>query len=124
MPNAVGGEQRNECIAWWRAVADRFGPSFENRDLTVIAAPAMLATIGAVGHKVLQIPEAGRGNERKRLLESLTDVRWERGPQWFGVIGKSTQTGQLAIAGSKEIAYATYAALSDQSSPLYKQIRK
>jgi DGQHR domain-containing protein len=113
----------NECISWWKAFTNRFGPALENREQTVIGAPAMLAAAGAVGHQVLLVTEAGRDAERKRLIESLAEIRWERGEHWFGVIGKPSKTGQLAIAGSKEIAYATYAALSDTSYPLYKQIR-
>jgi DNA sulfur modification protein DndB len=117
-------EYSKECIAWWKAFTDRFAPALENREHTVIGATAMLAAVGALGHQVLMVPEAGREAERKRLIDSLVEVQWERGERWFGVVGKPSKTGQLAIAGSKEIAYTTYAALSDTSSPLYKQIRK
>lgn len=116
-------EYSKECIVWWKAFTDRFGPALENREHTVIGATAMLAAVGAVGHQVLLVPEAGREAERKRLIDSLAEVQWERGERWFGVIGKPSRTGQLSIAGSKEIAYSTYAGLSDTSSPLYKQIR-
>jgi len=69
-------------------------------------------------------PEGQRSDEIKRLLDTLASVKWERGEHWFNVIGKASKTGGLSIAGSKEIAYATYAALSDSSSPLYAQIRR
>jgi len=117
-------EYRDACVAWWRAFTDRFGPALENREFTVTAAPAMLAALGAVGHKLLTVAVDQRAEETKRLLETLAEVQWERGEHWFNVIGKASKTGGLAIAGSKEIAYSTYAALIETGSPLYKQIRK
>ncbi len=116
-------EYRKACISWWKAITDRFGPAFENRELNVTSAPAMLSALGALGHQILLVPEADRSDERRRLL-TLATVRWERGDHWVGVIGKSTRSGKLSIAGSKEIAYTTYAALSAVNSPLYKQIRQ
>lgn len=117
-------QYRDACATWWRAFSDRFGPALENREFTVTAAPAMLASLGAVGHKVLTMPVDQRVEETKRLLDSLADVQWERGDHWFNVIGKASKTGGLAIAGSKEIAYSTYAALTEIASPFYKQVRK
>jgi DGQHR domain-containing protein len=117
-------EYRDACVTWWRAFAERFGPALENREFTVAGAPAMLAAIGAVGHRIMGTPEGQRGEEIKQILNTLAGVKWERGENWFNVIGKASKTGGLAIAGSKEIAYSTYAALSDPSSPLYSQIRQ
>jgi DndB-like DNA-sulfur modification-associated protein len=117
-------EYRAACVAWWRAFTDRFGPALENREFTVTAAPAMLAALGAVGHKLLTVAVDERDKETKRILDTLADVQWERGEHWFNVIGKASKNGGLAIAGSKEIAYSTYAALIETSTPLYKQIRK
>ena len=117
-------QYRDVWAAWWRAFTDWFGPALENREFTVTAAPAMLAALGAVGHKLLTVPVDQRAEETKRLLDSLAEVQWERGDHWFNVIGKASKAGGLAIAGSKEIAYSTYAALTETGSPLYKQIRK
>jgi len=123
LKKATFEEYKVACVAWWKAFTERFESSLENREHTVMSAPAMLAAIGAVGHRLLNMPPAARIAETKTVLDSMSTIRWERSEQWYGVIGKQSKSGGLAIAGSKEIAYSTYAALSDPSSPLYAQIR-
>ncbi len=91
--------------------------------MTVTAAPAMLSAIGALGHKILTIPgpdaHGHQGDPRHVGHRAVGE-----GPHWFGVIGKPTKSGGLSVAGSKEIAYTTFAELSDTTSPLYQQIRQ
>ena len=53
--------------------------------------PAMLAAPEALGHRTLLVPASVRSDETRRLLESLSKVRWERGDHWFGVLGKGDE---------------------------------
>ncbi|KJS55573.1 DNA sulfur modification protein DndB [Streptomyces rubellomurinus] len=106
-----------------------FAKHFERRTETVIAAPAMLAALGAVTHRSMPwSPEPRRSPEA--LIELLSEVEWARNPKiWDGTVGKATtdaRTGlpTLSLAGGvKDSGSRTAAALEDPASPRYGQIR-
>ena len=75
-------------------------------------------------HELLtSIDDADRSRRQQRQIEKLTSVNWTRDKPWKGIAGKFTPKGVLSIGGSKETAYAVYAALSDTSSEGYQRIR-
>ena len=64
-----------------------------------------------------------RAARRATLVERLKSVKWAREQHWEGIAGKFTPKGTLSIGGSKETAYAVYAALNDPQSPAYLKVR-
>jgi DNA sulfur modification protein DndB len=112
------------AIEWFSAVADAIGAAMEDRNRTVAAGPAVFAAIGAMGHELVAIADAGaRTARRDELLERLRLVRWDKGPAWDGIAGKLNPKGTFSVGGSKETAYAVYAALTDRTSAGYGRIR-
>ena len=83
----------------------------------------MLAAIGAVGHELLDFNDrVARAARTESLIEQLKSVDWRRGKHWEGIAGKYTPKGSFSVGGSKETAYAVYAALKDRNSPSYGTI--
>ena len=110
---------------WFGAVAKAIGTAIEDRDRTVASSPAVLAAIGAVGHELLEIGDAGdRSKELSRRIEGLRGVDWDRGGHWEGIAGKLNPKGTFSVAGSKETAYAIYTALTDPESLGYKRVHR
>jgi hypothetical protein len=102
----------------------KFSAEFSRRNETVIAAPAVLAAIGAVAHKSMSwSPEPRRS--LTALLALLSSVRWARDPSvWDGIAGKVTISGNLSMAGGvKDNGSKTASALEDSTSPAYHKIR-
>jgi hypothetical protein len=48
------------AVAWWSAVTDAMGDDIENRTETIAGAPAVLAAIGPVGHRLLRESDSQR----------------------------------------------------------------
>lgn len=112
------------AIEWFGALADQIGPAMEDRENKIASAPSVLAALGALGHKLVEIDDAGeRHTEARRLVSSLADVNWERGRRWEGIAGKFTPKGAFSIGGAKETAYAVYSALSDPADLGFKTVR-
>lgn len=113
------------AVAWLGAVCEALGPVIEDREHQLVAAPAVLAAIGAMGHVLLDEdnPEVRQKNLAAQV-DKLRNVDWSRGPQWDGVAGKLTPKGSVTVAGSKETAYAIYAALNDEGSPAFAKVRR
>jgi hypothetical protein len=90
----------------------------------VIAAPAVLAALGAVAHKCMSW-STGPRRSTADLLALLSDVRWTRDPAlWDGIAGKATPTGALSVAGGvKDNGSKTATALEDINSIAYHKIR-
>lgn len=113
------------AVEWFRAISERFGPVIEDRERTVVASPAVMAAMGAMGHDLVHIDDV---LERKRkidqLLLQLSTVRWDRGANWDGIAGKFTPKGTFALGGAKENGYQVYAALTDPQSPGFTQVRQ
>jgi len=84
-----------------------------------------MAAIGAMGHVLANVTsEAERCVKITELAERLTLIDWEKGKRWEGIAGKYTPRGNFAVGGSKETAYAIYAALTDPTSEGYQRIRR
>jgi len=114
----------NVAAEWFGAVANAIGAAIEDRDRTLASSPAVLAAIGAMGHELVQIADAkARAVRREELLDRLRLVKWDKGKAWEGIAGKFSPSGRFSVGGSKETAYAVYAALTDRSSEGYNRIR-
>jgi hypothetical protein len=50
-------------------------------------------------------------------------VNWSRDETWANIAGKVSAKGKFSPGGTKETAYAVYAALTDSNSERYAQIR-
>jgi hypothetical protein len=112
------------AVEWFTAVTAALGAAMESREDKLASGPSVLAAIGAVGNRVLNIDdEIERRQEISRLVGTLRSVNWSRGSQWDGIAGKTNPKGVLSIGGSKETAYAIYSALADETSPGYPRIR-
>jgi hypothetical protein len=124
VPSERANVVRNRAIQWFDALTRLLGAAIENREQKIASAPAILASLGAMGHSILYIhDEAAREKEIARLIAKLRTVDWDRGPHWDGIAGKVNPKGVLSTGGSKEYAYAVYAALNDETSPGYTQVR-
>ncbi|MFI9220487.1 DNA sulfur modification protein DndB [Streptomyces werraensis] len=101
-----------------------FAGHFASRTSTVIAAPAVLAALGAVGHRCMPWSEAPH-RSTEELSALLSDVIWTRDPEvWNGIAGKTTASGALSVAGGvKDNGSKTATALEDAKSPTFARIR-
>jgi len=109
---------------WFGAVANAIGSAIEDRERTLASAPAVMAAVGAIGHELVQIEnEEARSGRREELLDKLRLVKWDKGKPWEGIAGKFSPSGRFSVGGSKETAYAVYAALTDRSTHGYDRIR-
>ncbi len=114
---------REYATEWLREVTAAIGPAMEDSQ-SLAAAPTVLAAIGAVGHELLDFNDrVARAARTESLIEQLKSVDWRRGKHWEGIAGKYTPKGSFSVGGSKETAYAVYAALKDRNSPSYGTIR-
>lgn len=83
----------------------------------------VLASIGAMAQPLLGLPAAERQTLVHDLLHDLKGVDWERDEHWLGIAGNFTPSGIFSVKGTKEVAYAVHAALSDPKTAGYRQIR-
>ncbi len=112
------------AIEWFTALADAFGPAFENREHSLASSPTAMAALGAVGNPLTGIADPrDRALKARELVKTLAGVNWARDKTWEGIAGKFTPKGAFSLGGSKETAYAVYAALTDPSAPGYARIR-
>ena len=83
-----------------------------------------MAALGAIGSPLVRIADAqDRTLKARELVRTLTAVNWARDKTWEGIAGKFTPKGVFSLGGSKETAYAVYAALSDPNSAGYARVR-
>jgi DNA sulfur modification protein DndB len=114
----------NMATEWFTAVANAIGSAIEDRERTLASAPAVIAAIGAIGHELVQIGDPNsRASRREEMLDRLRLVKWDKSKAWEGIAGKFSPKGNFSVGGSKETAYAVYAALTDRSSEGYGRIR-
>ena len=124
MTNEEAAHAADVAVEWFTAVTNGIGPAMEDRDNKLAAAPAVLAAIGAMGHRLLKVEDP---DERRALAQAqaaaLKKVDWTRSALWSGIAGKVSAKGVLSVGGAKENAYAVYSALEDEATPGYKAIR-
>jgi DNA sulfur modification protein DndB len=115
---------REVALEWFKMITELLGPAVEDRERTVAGAPPVLAAIGAMGHLLVEIDNPqDRRRKAQELAERLKLVNWTKGKAWEGIAGKYTPKGTFSVGGTKETAYAIYAALDDVTSVGYQQIR-
>ncbi|MGW7395219.1 DNA sulfur modification protein DndB [Streptomyces cyaneofuscatus] len=107
-----------------------FAEEFERRDGSVIAAPAVLAGLGVVLHGAMPW-NPSRNCTLDEAVTLLAGINWDRDPRiWQGVMGKvvvdaATGARSLSMAGGiHEDGLRVSTALTDQSSPMFAQIRQ
>lgn len=112
------------AIDWFSAVVLSVGPAIEDRMHNLASAPAVLAAIGAVGHQLISVADAGaRKAKATELAAGLQAVDWTREAHWAGIAGKLSPKGALSVGGAKENAYAVYSALTDTTNAGYAAVR-
>jgi DNA sulfur modification protein DndB len=116
---------RKAAVEYFSALTDKLGPKMEQRNETVTASPAVMAALGAMGHKASAIGDEGaRQAEIALTLHALDGVDWSRGPKWDGVAGKVRPDGTFSTAGgAKDSGHACYSALADTGSAHYATVR-
>ncbi len=83
-----------------------------------------MAALGAIGHPLTHITDSkNRALKTRELIHMLSGINWTRGKTWEGIAGKFTPRGAFSLGGSKETAYAVYAAMTDKTSPGYARVR-
>jgi hypothetical protein len=125
LPSGVKEDDaRAEVTEVARRIFSKFSAEFSRRSETVIAAPAVLAALGAVAHKSMSW-SADPHRSITDLLTLLSSVHWARDAAiWDGIAGKMTRSGTLSMAGGvKDNGSKTASALEDSSSPSYHKIR-
>jgi DNA sulfur modification protein DndB len=103
---------------------DRYLAEISDRENSLAGTGPVLAAIGAMGHKILQVPAYEREAELERLFSTIKSVDWRKGPHWVGIAGNYTAGGVFSVKGTKEVAYAVHTALSDPVSQTYHKIRQ
>jgi DNA sulfur modification protein DndB len=116
---------RRAALEYFSILTDKLGPTMERRNETVAASPAVMAALGALGHKASKVADAdARKAEIALSLQSLDRVDWSRGQKWDGIAGKLRPDGTFSTAGgAKDSGHACYSALADSNSPNYGTIR-
>ena len=117
-------EIQASAVEYYSALVQKFGPAMEDRLNTVIATPAVLAALGAVGHQLVDLPAEGRAARIAQILDVLSGVNWTRGTRWEGVCGKVRPNGVFSTAGGvKDSAGTSYRALVDSTNSFYSKVR-
>ena len=115
---------KETAVEYYTALVENFGPAMDDRLKTVIATPAVLAALGAMGHQLVELPVGERPTRIAAILETLKDVNWNRGVRWEGVCGKVRPNGVFSTAGGvKDSAGPSYRALVDPSNPFFYKVR-
>jgi hypothetical protein len=127
-PVAVAEERlpviQEAAMEFYSSLVERFGPILEDRLNTVIATPAVLAALGAIGHQIINLRGEDRNARILQILAGLDGVDWCREGHWEGVCGKLRASGVFSTAGGvKDSAGTTYRALIDQSNDYFNKIR-
>jgi hypothetical protein len=121
----------------WRSILTAFSNEFDlAREMGyVIAAPSILAGIGAVAHHVMPRPPRDPGYDpwtTDQLLSALKDVNWQGRVQdgkvayypWDGIGGRiNPNSGRFSPSGPKEVGHQVAFALENPSSEAGVRVR-
>jgi DNA sulfur modification protein DndB len=112
------------AVEWFTELTEVFGSAFENREHSLASSPTAMAALGAIGNPLIHISNPqDRLTKARDIIKTLSNVDWSRGQTWEGIAGKFTPKGAFSLGGSKETAYAVFAALSDPTSAGYARVR-
>jgi DNA sulfur modification protein DndB len=124
IPADLAEKVERAAIEWFTAVTEAYGPVLENREKSLASSPTAMAALGAIGHPLINISDPKEREVKTHgLIYDLSAVNWSRDKTWEGIAGKFTPKGAFSLGGSKETAYAVYAALTDPTSPGYDRVR-
>jgi len=108
---------QHAAVSWFGALADAFRAEFQDRSKSIIAAPAVMSALGALGHDLVDLLPAQRQQRQLELIAELRHIDWAPGQHWADIAGKLTASGKFTVGGAKETAYAIY-------NEAYKQTRR
>ena len=108
---------QHAAVSWFGALADAFRAEFQDRSKSIIAAPAVMSALGALGNDLVDLSPAQRQQRQLELIAELRHIDWAPGQHWAGIAGKLTASGKFTVGGAKETAYAIY-------NETYRQIRR
>jgi DGQHR domain-containing protein len=112
------------AVDWFTALTSVIGPAIEDRENKIAGSPSVLAALGAMAHRLIEISDpVDRKAAARQLAATLSNVNWARDKRWEGIAGKFTPKGAFAVGGAKETAYAIYSALADPTDNGYATIR-
>lgn len=115
-------ELTHVATAWIGTYLQAFEAEILDREKSLAGSGPVLAAVGAMGHSLLELGREEREVRQAQMLRSLQRVDWTKGDPWLGIAGNYTSRGVFSVKGTKEVAYAVYAALSDPESASYDQI--
>jgi DGQHR domain-containing protein len=108
---------------WLNAFFNTFSTQVQDREKYLISTGAVLAAVGAMGHRIFTADPSERHQLRNALIASLQAVDWRKNEPWVGIAGKVSEKGKFVVGGTKEVAYAVYNVLSDADSDGYRRVR-
>lgn len=128
---------RTAVLEIWRTIFNEFKNEFDQarEKGLVIAAPSVLAGVGAVAHHAMPAPPRDPATEawtidhlidvlRKIDWRARTDAQgWEEYP-WDGVGGRVNQSGRFTVSGPKEVGHQIAFAIENADSEPGRKIRK
>lgn len=72
---------------------------------------------------VLDSVAEDRPTEQARRLDQVREVDRSKGEHWAGGAGKYRESGTFSVGGTKEVAYAVFNVLTDETTPGYRRVR-
>lgn len=111
------------ATGWIDTYFDTYFKEITARNAYLASSGAVIAAVGAMGHRLLEARTEDRQRVAEQLLTTLKDVDWSKGEHWSGIAGNITSRGVFSVKGTKEVAYAVHTALTDPTSASYQTIR-
>lgn len=108
---------------WIEAYFTTFEQEIADRETHLAGTGPVLAAVGAMAEELLSFDREHRRARQQAMLDDLRTVDWHKGDHWLNIAGAYTSSGVFSVKGTKEVAYAVFAALSDSSSAGYHQVR-
>ena len=110
---------------WIKTFTSHFPAEISDRSTYILSSGAVLAAVGALAHPLLAVGPSERPDMMRRMIASLQEVDFQRSSTvWEGIAGKKGRRGSLTVSGAKEVGHTIFAALADNMSATYHQIRK
>lgn len=116
-------ELEEVTLKWLQMYLDTFVGEVSDRERTLAGAAPVLAAVGAMANQLLKAPAWDRERLMREQLDSLSEIDWKKGEPWAGIAGKFTARGKFSVGGTKEVAYAVYNVMTDDTNPGYARVR-